>query len=260
MNEIRRKDEGFARALRIGAVALLLLAGAAAVEAEGLRSITSITVDTWFDGDWRTEVEEVFLARVARPLTLQAKVARIDSDGRHQSWFHAGPVVSFTDTVYLITAYGVGLDSESDLTHEGELDLNYETAEVAVSMGARGNWLPDLDYGFLVPSMSARIRPTERLGLFGKLFVSLDTDREVTGSVWSEADYAVNPLVRAKAGFTVSYANGFGYSVIGGGSFHFTPNVVLRYSISYLGETVEYVTTPQTRTGIENALILDWKF
>lgn len=255
---------GSTAALRVAAVALLLAAAAAAVEAEGLRTIASVTVDTWFDGDWRIKVEDVFLARVAPALTLQAKVARTDAstDGEHsfEHWFHAGPVVSFTDTLYLITAYGVGIDSEGDLTHEAELDLNYETVEVAVSMGARGRTSPDSGYGFVVPSLSARIRPTGRLGLFGKIFASLDTDREVTGSLWSEADYALSPLVRARAGCTLSYANGFGYSVIGGVNFQLTPNLALRYSISYLGETVDYQTQPVTRTGIENALILDWKF
>ena len=257
--KIVRVKEGPANGTSILVLAMALL-GLLPVEAEGLRNIASITVDNWFDGTWRTEVEEVFLAKVLPALTLQAKAARADSDGWYQHFFHAGPVVSFADTLYLVTAYGVGIDSESVLSHEAELDFNYETADAAVSMGLRAHYLPDSEYAFLVPSMSARIQPVERLGLFSKLFVSVDSDREVTGSCWGEADYAFSSLVKARAGFTVSYANGLGYSIISGVNLSFTKEVMLKYTFSYLSETVDYVTRPEPKRGIENALILDLRF
>jgi hypothetical protein len=244
---------------RLIAVALAL-AGAFPAGAEGLRNIASFTIDNWFDGTWRTEVEDVFLARVVPALTLQAKVARSDSDGWYRHFFAFGPVVSFTDTLYLVTAYGLGIDSDSALTHEAEVELNRETADAAASIGLRVNYVPDTDYSFLLPSMSWRIRVIEPLSLFSKLFLSVDSDREMTGSVWGEADYQLSPVVNARGGFTVSYADGLGYSVIGGVTLSFTRDIVLKYSVSYLGETVEYLARPETRQGFENALILDVKF
>ena len=67
-------------------------------------------------------------------------------------------------------------------------------------------------------------------------------------------------MFSARAGFTLGYSTGLGWSVIAGADFRFTPDLVLKYTLEYATNTVVYVTTPQTTTGINNTLVLDVRF
>ncbi len=237
-----------------------LAAGVRSAQAEGLRNIASFTADTYFDGTWWIESSDAFLARVIPALTLQAKITRDDTDGWFQHVFYLGPVVSFTDTLYLDAGYGLGADSNGDFSHEVTATFNFETDSTAASAGMRVNMFPASGYWYVLPSVSGRFRPIPALGLFGKFFLSVDRDSEVTESFWGEADYLISRLLTARAGFTVSRASNFGWSLIAGMNFSFTPDLVLKYSFEYLADTVEYVDTPQQSNGVSNALILDVKF
>lgn len=80
---------------------LLILAVCGGAGAEGFRNIASVTAEAYFNGDWRLETTDVFLARVVPALTAVAKLTRVDSAGWNQHLLYLGPVVSFTDTLYL---------------------------------------------------------------------------------------------------------------------------------------------------------------
>jgi hypothetical protein len=240
----------------------LALAGALPSAAGGFRDIATVSLDNYFDGSWHLSSENVLLARIVPALTLEAKVAREDaSGGWYSHFFELGPVVSFTESLYLISVYGLGVDSEQVIQHQVDLDFNYETATVATSLGLRANWLPSSGYFYFLPSMSANIRPVEPLGLFGKLFVSADSHRVVTGSFWGEADYALSPRATARAGFTLSYAaDTLGWSLIGGTNLKLGENSAVKYTFSWFSDTVQYLSEPSTRRGVRNSLSLDVKF
>jgi hypothetical protein len=121
-------------------------------------------------------------------------------------------------------------------------------------------FFPDTGYFYFLPSLSGKFHPTPALGVFGKAFFSVDSDGVVTNSFWGEADYAFSAVVTGYAGFTLSRADAFGYSLIGGARFALTPAVSLQYSLQYLSDTVTYLTEPQPRSGISNSLVLDWRF
>jgi len=240
-----------------GGIAAAVCGGA---DAEGFRNIASVTATAYFDGDWRVESSDVFLARVIPALTAEARVTRVDSDGWYQHLFHLGPVVSFTDTLYLEAVYGLGIDSAGLFTHELDVNLNHETDTTSASLGVKADWFPQSGYYYYLPSVSGKFHPLPALGLFGKFFLSIDSEAVLTESFWGQADWRFSPLLTARAGFTVSKARAFGYSLAAGLDFSFRPAWSLRYSFQYLSDTVEYLSSPQPHSGIANTLVLDVRF
>ena len=114
----------------------------AAAAADGYRNIAAVTVTTFFDGSWRVDSSDVFLARVIPALTVEGRISRSDSPGWYQHMVSVGPIVSFTDTVYAELVYTIGVDSASLLTHELSADLNYETSTTSTSLGLKADWFP----------------------------------------------------------------------------------------------------------------------
>ena len=252
------------RFLTIGRVLALAGALTAAVStvaaADGFRDIASVAVTNFFDGSWRVETTDVFLARIIPALTAEARITRIDSPGWFQHTFFLGPIVSFGDAFYAEAVYGLGIDSAGLFTHEANVAANYETASTTTSLGLKADWFPESGYSYYLPSVSGKFHPFTALGLFGKFFLSIDSAGVVTESFWGEADYAFSPLLRARAGFTVSRAEAFGYSVIAGIDLSFSAAFALKYSLQYLADSVEYMASPQQRSGIVNALLIDVRF
>jgi len=248
------------RALVLSCVVLAL--GVSSAHADGFRNIASVMVDTYFDQTWRVETMDVFLARLLPALTAQARVTRDDTNGGwFQHTFFLGPVVSFTDSLYLGAGYGLAIDSAGQVTHEAEADFNYETDTTSTAVGIRSNVFPGTGYWYVLPSISARFHLARALSLFGKFFLSVDNASVVTESFWGEAEYAISSLLAARAGVTVSRASGFGYSVIAGMNFSFSRAITLKYSFQYLSATVEYLAAaPQQKDGVSNAIILDVEF
>jgi hypothetical protein len=240
-----------------------LLAGIAAAgtaSAEGMRNIASVTLISYFDGSWRLESVDAFLARLSPALTTLVKLSRNDTPGYWQHVFTVGPVVNFSDRIYAELTYGLGIDSAREFTHEAEANFNYETESTWAGTGVRAVFFPATDYSYFQPSFSGKFHPVPPLGLFGKAFFSIDSDGVVTNSFWGEADWTFSPKIAAHAGFTLSRADAFGFSLIGGCKVSFTPKVSLQYSLQYLSDTITYLAAPQPQSGISNGLILDWKF
>jgi hypothetical protein len=241
--------------------ALLLAALGGTARADGFRDIGSVTLDTYFDGSWHLETTDVFLARLNPVLSLQARLTRNDASGYYQHQFFIGPVVNFTPTLYLDAGYGLAVDSAGQFMHEGEANFNFETDESGAAAGIRGDWFPATGYGYILPSVSGLFHPIAALSLFGKFFISFDTAAVVTESFWGEAEYTFTSQFAARAGVTVSRDTGFGYSLIAGASYAFTPDIVLKYTFQFLSNTVQYLEqAPQQNNGVSNALIIDVKF
>ncbi len=240
----------------------LLLGACAGAGAEGFRNIASVTADAYFNGDWRLETTDVFLARVGPALTVEARLSRVDTNDWNQQLFYLGPVVSFTPSLYLEAVYGLGLNSDQSsgrFSHELDLAFNYETEASASSLGLKVYGLPATGYFYFLPSVSGKFHPLPALGLFGKFFLSIDSARVFTESFWGQADYRFSPLLGARAGFTVSHADTFGYSLLAGLDFHFRRAVSLGYTFQFLSDSID-LTDLQPRSGISNALVLDFRF
>jgi hypothetical protein len=260
------------RILTLGRAVLaggILLAACAGAGAEGFRNIASVTGDAYFKGansGWRLETTDVFLARILPALTAVAKITRVDSRVDSSYWyqhlFYLGPVVSFTDTLYLEAVYGLGLDSERTFTHKFDLNLNHETDATTASLGLRADWLPASGYFFFIPSVSGKFHPLPALGLFGKFFLSVDSERVFTESFWGQADYRFSPLFGARAGFAMNHAGTLGYSLAAGLDFFFRRGASLKYTFQLLSDSIDLSDTSdlQARSGISNALVLDVRF
>ena len=241
-------------------VLLFACAGAGLAAAEGLRNIASVTWIAYFDGTYRVESIDTFLARLSKNFTLLARLARNDTPGYWQHVFTLGPVVNFSDRAYAELTYGLGIDSVGELTHEAEANFNYETESTWAGAGVRAVFFPTTGYFYFLPSFSGKFHPVPALGLFGKAFISIDSDTKVTNSFWGEADWTFSPKLAVNLGFTLSRADAFGYSLLGGVKVSFSPKVSLQYTLQYLSDTIIYLTQPQPRSGISNGLVLDWSF
>ena len=143
------------------AVALGSLA-AAPLGAASVRTIATVVLDTWFDGSFRTKVEDVTLVGVLPTLTLEARVSREDTAGWHGWQAGLGPVVNLTPNLYLVALYNLGVDSDAVFSHEIDASLNHETATTAVSLGLKGDWYPSTGYWYLDAVAGREVPPRRR--------------------------------------------------------------------------------------------------
>jgi hypothetical protein len=252
----------------IAVVLALTLAAAAAAPAAAepsVRTIATVLLDTWFDSSFRATAEDVLLVGVLPALTVEARVeyqaTRGTEDDRDEWQFGLGPVVNMTPQLYLIALYGLGVDSVGNVSHEFDVSLNHETASTTVSLGVKADFWSLEDY-YVMPSLGGKFHPIPPLGLFGKVFVAVDRDRQVSGSFWGEADWTVTRVLALRAGVTMgSTSTGeLGWSAIGGVNLSFTPKVILKYTFKYLAEPPENEWTSTVKEGIENGLVLDVRF
>jgi hypothetical protein len=252
-----RGKSGFA----VLALGMILMAQGIPSAAEGLRNITSVTGDVYFDGSWMVESQDVFLAQLVPTLKLLASVKRDDYPGGYAHQVSAGPLVNLTDFVYFSAVYGITFDSAAAISHEADLEITYENDTSSGAFAIRGDFFPaNGNYYYVLPSFSASFHPLEPLGLFGKIFLSWDAAHAVTASFWGETSWSFQKKVAVRAGFTLGWANGFGYSIIAGVDWRIIPALALRYKLQYLSHTIEYLDTPLVKDGIENALVLDVTF
>ena len=243
----------------------VVLAGSLAVlaavplGAAAVRTIATIVLDTWFDGSFHAKIEDVTLVGILPTVTLEARVSREDAPGWHGWQVGLGPVVNLTPNLYLVALYNLGVDSDAVFSHEIDASLNHETATTAVSLGLKADWFPSTGYWYLTPSLGGKFHPVDALGLFGKVFVAVDGD-EVSGSFWGEADWRVTPAIAVRAGGTMGYSGGFGWSAIAGVNVAITPRVLLKYTFKYLAEPVDALPGAPVKNGIENGIVLDVRF
>jgi len=249
-----RLVRGVALSIALGVAAAAVPAGAA------VRNIATVVLDTWFGGGFRVKVEDVVLAGVLPSLTLEARAAREDIPGWYGWQFSLGPVINFTPNLYLVALYSLGVDSDRVFSHELDASLNHETATTAVSLGAKADWFPSSGYFYAIPSLGGKFHPIPSLGLFGKVFVAVDSDREASGSFWGEADWSVTPALTLRAGGTMGYTSEFVWSAIAGVNVAITPKVLLKYTFKYLAEPIDSEPGSPVKSGVENGLVLDVRF
>jgi hypothetical protein len=228
--------------------------------ADRFRSITSGIFNYYFDETFRLDSEEVFLVRILPKFSMKAEVGRADlPDGRYSHSFGLGPIINVTDNFYMDSVYALTINSNKEFAHKIDINFTQETDESVISFGVRYHLYLANDYYYL-PSISGAITPLPQLRLFSKLFFSWDQDEKVSGSLWSEARWSFTPLFAAQAGFTISYTDAFGYSIITGFTFSFTRKISLKYFFQYLSNTVVYGDAPEEKNGIGNGLIFDIRF
>jgi hypothetical protein len=249
------------RTARAAVLAMVLAVLAAApLGAITVRNIATAVLDTWFDGSFRTKVEDVVLVGVAPSLTIEARAAREDTAAWHGWRFGIGPVVNLTPQLYLVTLYALGIDSDAVFSHELDASINHETATTTVSLGVKADWFPSLGYWYVIPSLGGKFHPVPALGLFGKVFVAIDSSVKASGSFWGEADWSVTPVIALRMGGTMGYSGEFGWSAIAGVDVAITPRVLLKYTLKYLAEPLDGPPGSPVKDGVENGLVLDVRF
>ena len=244
----------------MGVMLVLAVVLAAAPAEAGVRTIATVVLDTWFDASYRVKIEDVLLVGVLPSLTLEARASWEDTADWHGWQFGIGPVVNLTQSLYLVALYGLGVDSDAAFSHEIDASLNHETATTAVSLGVKADWFPSTGYFYVMPSLGGKFHPIPVLGLFGKVFVTIDRDGQASGSFWGEADWSVTPSIALRAGGTMGYSGEIGWSAIAGVNVAITPKVLLKYTFKYLAEPIDSLPGAPVKNGVENGLVLDVRF
>jgi hypothetical protein len=265
---MKRNVPARAAGVLTGMVAMaLLLAAAAPAGADGFRSITTVTGDYYFpnsttEASYYIETDEVFLARVLPALTVEAKVTRNDFIGGPQHIFYLGPVVNFTPTLYVVATYGLGVDASTQFLHEVDAAFNWETDNAAAFASVKAVYFTADSTWYALPSIGGSFNMTPKLGIFGEYFMSYNNARQVTGAFWGQASYAFSPVFTLLGGFTFSYSQNLGFSIIAGTNLTITDAVSLQYKASFLSNVVQYfaASSPTTNYGVQNLVSLDWKF
>jgi hypothetical protein len=239
----------------------LLVIGAMGAPAQDFRNIASFQVDTYFDGEFETTLDEVFLARLTDLVTLETKIEQRSGSGNGLTFLYLGPIFTWAPGFYTISRYGIGYRSDGVLGHEVELQANYESPDFFVGGGVRGRAFPDDDVWYVIPSLGGKIFPAQGWGLFGKYFFSYNSSDQVSHAFWSEVDYAVADRVTLKVGGTTEIGEDpidpdsaeVSYSVLSGATFRASDTVNIRYHLEYLGR-VDYAD------GLRNLILVDWRF
>ena len=181
-------------------LALALAAVAAPLGAASVRTIATIVLDTWFDGGFRTKVEDVTLVGILPKLTLEARVSREDTAGWHGWQVGLGPVVNLTPNLYLVALYN------SRRRFRRGVQPRARREPQPRDRGHRG--LPRAESG-LVPvdrilvlhAVPGReVPPRRRPGPVRQGLHRRGRRGGVSGSFWGEADWRVTPAITVRAG------------------------------------------------------------
>ncbi|MGM0675681.1 MAG: hypothetical protein ACQETQ_13390 [Spirochaetota bacterium] len=233
------------------------------VTAQDFRNIASFEADAYFDGEFETTLNEVFLANLTSLVTLETKIEQQTRSDNSSTFVFLGPIFTWTPNFYTISRYGIGYHTDNNFGHEFEIDANYESQELHVGGGIRARTYPDEDIWFIIPSLGGKIFPGERMGIRAKYFFSYNDQDQTSHALWSEADYAVTDVVTVKLGGSGEIGDDpidpdtakISYTVLTGASFKASDTVNLRYHLEYLGRVGENYDD-----GIRNLILVDWRF
>ena len=271
-------------------IAFVASVGAAQI---GLRNISSISVDLYFNDEDAAAVNggslekialdlnQVLLFRINDWLSAELKIQRQDDEpiasaapeGWHETTISIAPIFVVSQYNYIITRYGLGigtgyerpagddqvaLDAQG-LSHDLTIDANYETARFLANLTLRGSLHPDLNYWFVVPSTGVKYVFPVGLGLSGKYFFSYNSQAAISHAFLSEVEFPVGDRVSLKVGGsgnmtpTLPVETRWQYTAITGLSFRITEALGFKYHLEYLGRQ-------NAGPGIRNLLVLDARF
>jgi hypothetical protein len=228
--------------------------------ADGLRNITVATYEYHFNDTWLLSLEDIFLARIAPRFTIQAKIARYQTDRRFQHVLSVGPVVNLSSQLYIDALYGLGYDSNEIFEHRWNANLNYETDNTLLQVGVRGAITPDTDYYYIIPSMGGKFQLIPLISFLNKIFLSWDNNRTFAGSYWGELEWHVSKNLDLRSGATFTWSETTGFSIIAGANIRVSHSMLLKYHFKYLSDEINYSSSIDRVSGIENSLYLDFKF
>ncbi len=269
---------------------LIVIVAAAGSAQIGLRNISSISVDLYFNDEdaaaanggslekLTLDLNQVVLFRISDWLSAELKIQRQDEEpiastvsaGWHETTISIAPIFIVSQYNYIITRYGLGIGSGYErpagddqvaldargLSHDLTIDANYETARFLANLTCRGSLHPDLNYWFVVPSTGVKYVFPVGLGLSAKYFFSYNSQAAISHAFLSEVEFPVGDRVSLKVGGsgsmtpTLPIETRWQYTAIAGIAFRATEALALKYHVEYLGRQ-------NAGPGIRNLLVLD---
>ena len=157
--------------------------------------------------------------------------------------------------------YGSGRNTSGVSSNFLNADLTVEKPKILYGLGYKNSRYPEYHADTASPYL--RYFFTDRFSIWGKYFISRDSDGIYTHSVWSELGYRHTDRIRFKAGITrgdrlfdIEYAsegNEKFESFIAGFLYSFSED----FNFQYIFETVYQGPSLKNR---KNSLVLDIKF
>lgn len=231
--------------------------------ANNYRNISTFTSRYFSYGDTAEVYENAFIARAYSNLSFLLKFYRDDRYSWANNILTFGPIVNLDKHHYLEVTYGFGVDSNDGRSDHFGFEITREKSDYLVGIGYRFVYLhSDFSYHLISPSGKYYIMP--KLSLWGKYFLSIDSDDTLNHAYWFETEYLIyKPWLKIKAGFTRGnrlFENEFDregrgkfYSLLGGLSFQINQDINIKYIFEYLDKITYY-------SEIKNIFIVDIRF
>ncbi len=210
-------------------------------------------------------LEDTFIARVHPRFSA---LARFYTD-RRSSWDNtiltAGPVIFLTKYSYCELSYGYGKASNGDRSDFFNLEITRETPLLITGMGYRHSEYENFSIDMVSPSLKMIF--VQKIDLFGKYFMSLDSNDNFDHALWMECTARITGKFALGAGFTVGnrlYSPEY-ETVLGGGaegSFH---SWIVKLSWAHsekVGVRYQYerLSRDEDAVDIRNGIIFDVRF
>lgn len=186
--------------LLLTGLALLALGQAAPLAAADFRNIFSFNLYSYGGIGRSTVYENSLVCPVSPKFSLLVKGYHDRRDDWDTTTVTLGSVYSFDARHYLETSYGYGRDSCGSRANYIAAELNRETALYCAGFGYRYSGYPG--YATHVFSPSYRYHLSARSDLFGKFFISADSNRSYHYSFWGEGRYELFPRTDLTLGGT----------------------------------------------------------
>jgi|GEM_PF-3142802 hypothetical protein len=232
------------------------------IDARQFRNIMSVTNIDYENIGRSTVYENTFLAEVGKGFSLSLKGYHDKRSTWNNTIIFVGPVININKYHYVEINYGYGRNSFKNRADYYSIDFTREKPGYLLGFGYKHSVYPGYSYNTVSPSVKYYITP--KIALWGKLFLSNDSDDNVNSAFWTDCEVLITRKISVRSGFVVGnrlyspeYESIFGgRSDMGFSSFlaKVTYTFNERFSINY---QYEQVSRQSEFTDKKNILLLD---
>ncbi|MFC1651211.1 hypothetical protein ACFL2X_06535 [Candidatus Latescibacterota bacterium] len=245
------------------AVCLILVAlHSHSSEARQLRNIFSVTDIDYENIGKSTVYENTFLVEVRKGFSFTLKGYHDKRSTWDNTIITIGPVININRYHYMEINYGYGLTSAKKRADYYSIDLTREKPGYLLGIGYKHSVYPGYTYNTVSPSVKYYITP--KIALWGKLFLSNDSDDNINSAFWADCEVKITRKIAIRSGFiggnrlySPEYESIFGGRAdMGFSSFLAQCSYIFseRFSIKY---QYERVSRQSEFTDVKNIFIVD---
>ncbi|MFC1541100.1 hypothetical protein ACFL50_01480 [Candidatus Latescibacterota bacterium] len=246
----------------IKACLILLILHCPGSEARQYRNIFSLSSIDYENIGSSTVYENAFIAEIRPRFSFLIK----GYHDRRSSWNNTiitlGPIFNIDRYHYVEINYGHGQDSDKKGADYYSVELTREKPGYLLGIGFKHSSYPGYKYHTISPSIRYYLTP--RIALWGKYFLSTDSDDNINSAFWFDCEVKITGKMAVRSGFTggnrlysPEYESFLGgkadmrfFSFLAQFSYIFSEQFTVKYQFEQVSRQSEF-------TDIKNLIILD---